>query len=122
MDRRHFLLASFLVLVVLTVLDFVGIFYSLYWRIWWYDIPAHILGGICVALGAAWLQVLYHKTPTLLFCVVAALGVGIAWEIFEASFALTQFPQDTLDTIKDLLDDTIGGAIVGRIVTRLRHS
>ena len=95
-----------------------GIFYFLYWRVWWYDIPAHILGGMSVALGAAWLQTLYRKSPTLFFCIAAALVVGIAWEVFEATFGLTNFPADTLDTIKDLCDDVIGGVIVAYIATR----
>ncbi len=118
MYGRRFLFNSFFVLVVLTLLNLVGIIFSLYWRLWWYDIPAHVLGGVSVALAAAWLQAIRGERPTFLFCISAVFAVGVAWEIFEAVSGLTQFPQDTVDTIKDLCDDVIGGLITLLLIYR----
>ena len=119
-NRRRFLFLSFSILVFLTALNLVGITFSLYWRIWWFDIPAHALGGISVALGAAWLSTVRGRAPTFLFCIGATILVGVAWEIFEATFHLTEFPQDTLDTIKDLCMDTTGGVLAFLFVRMFR--
>src|SRR3954470_18605520 len=83
--RKHFLLACQLgVLGILVVWHIMlGLGLELYWKLWWWDIIAHMLGGLWVALGAAWVAASFGQRISILNCVLAALGVGIAWEVFE---------------------------------------
>ena len=109
--RRRFLFASCAVLAILLAVDLAGLSYSLYWSIWWYDIPVHIIGGAGIALLAAWALALKGKQPSFFACMLMVLIAGLGWEVFEAYFGLTEFPQDTIDTIKDLCDDVLGGSV-----------
>ncbi|MCF7865464.1 MAG: hypothetical protein K9M11_03090 [Candidatus Pacebacteria bacterium] len=84
----------------------------LYWTYKWVDVPMHILGGIMAGLFTlVFLRYLSLK-ETLLYTFIGVMAVGISWEILEVYFRV-----DTLnfwywiDTVKDLLDDTIGGFI-----------
>ncbi len=58
---------------------------------------------------------------TFVQCILIALVVGVAWEIFEYIFDIggSNFMSYQLDTVKDLFDDMIGGAIAGYIAKKL---
>ena len=100
----------------------------LYYLLWWFDIPMHILGGIWVALTS--LVIYYHTgwihrhDRSASFVVAAMLGatlvVGILWEVFE--FSVEHFVKlndnGVFDTLKDLLDDMIGATIASVIFIR----
>lgn len=108
MPRQSFLFSSFFVLALVALINLTGIAFSLYWRLWWYDIPPHLLGGVAAALTAMWFETLLRGRIRFSLCIILVLMIGIAWELFEFSFALTSFPRDTADTIKDLAVDTLG--------------
>ena len=38
-------------LSVLAALHFIALSLYLYWQVWWFDIPMHLLGGFTVVLG-----------------------------------------------------------------------
>ena len=84
--------------------------------IWYYDLIAHFLGGICLALSALYIL----KNPKYIILITFILGV--MWEIYEWYFNLTGHPfgsyEYNFDTIKDLIVDTIGAAFVWYIVSR----
>lgn len=77
----------------------------------------HILGGFMVGLfiQTAMDHIDHAKVNKRRFfiAVLSALAVGIVWEITEVYFGLTAglSPTSRLDTIKDIIDDIIGGAL-----------
>lgn len=110
------LYAQLFILIVLVVLNIgYGIEKGLYFVIWWWDIPTHFLGGVWGGLFAAWFLEHWTKRITVAECAFIALGIGIGWEIFEYVFQLEKsiFMSYWLDTSKDLLLDTLGGALAG---------
>lgn len=111
MYARRLLFAQLITAAVLTVFTWVAVTYFLYWRIWWFDMPMHILGGLYAALLAAWL-VAYRGSPiSLPLCLLFALLTGIVWEIFEYSEGITNayhFNYIT-DVFKDVVIGLIGG-------------
>lgn len=99
-----------------------AMYYNLYIKLWWYDIPMHILGGIWVAL--MFFYWFYERNEILkkengfLNNIIFALGFvalfGTFWELYEYSFDtfFTDLHLQTLsDTLKDLVDDLMGGLL-----------
>jgi len=120
--QRKLLHAQLFVLVILGILDItLGIGFDFYRAIWWWDIPAHLLGGLWAGFFGAWLLVLRRGRPLLLYCIGAAIVLGIAWELFEVVSGLTHFPADTLDTVKDIFIDVVGGAAAGYRVAHIKR-
>ena len=112
------LYAQLAILVVLALLNIsYGIGQGLYESIWWWDIPAHLLGGVWVGLFAAWVVQLRSGRFSPLYSIGAALGVGIGWELFEHYFSLGHNPHFSYwaDTIKDVVMDVVGGALAGYV-------
>ncbi len=96
----------------------------LYYLLWWFDIPMHMLGGMWVALTS--LVVYYHlgfhrhdrSTAFVVTAMLAAtLVIGILWEVFEYSVEHFVKLNDNgvFDTLKDLMDDMIGAVIASVI-------
>lgn len=116
-------LAALLVLVLVLV----GQLFSLEGYIRWFgwgNILLHIVGGLGIGLfvcglvksfGQSW-----NNKKTIV--VMATLGVGIVWELFEGYFGIAGARFGTqayyFDTTKDLIDDIIGGAIAAFLVCR----
>jgi hypothetical protein len=79
----------------------------------------HILGGIGIALSLFWFFKTLNKgvadkdiyTKVVIFTVVA----GLIWEGIETYYNIAGAPVGTIayyvDTIKDLIDDTLGSFI-----------
>ncbi len=97
----------------------------LYYLLWWFDIPMHIMGGLWVALMS--LVIYYHtsyfkrKDRSVAFVISFALAstmiIGLFWEVFE--FSVEHFVKlndnGLLDTLKDLVDDLIGASLATAI-------
>jgi hypothetical protein len=95
-----------------------GIWSGLYLAVWPYDIFMHVLGGLSIGLFVAaaardfmpW--ILKHRK---LFIALAVFAAGFIWELFEIHYNIAGYPFGTrlyfIDTIKDLIDDVIGGFI-----------
>lgn len=118
---RLYLLAL-LVLAVLLVGHSLGISDGFYLSIKSYDIFAHILGGVGIGFFTA--GVLRTLLPgmvknTVLTTILIVFIVGLGWEAFEVYFNIAGYPFGTklyyIDTVKDLVDDVIGGAIAALI-------
>lgn len=97
---------------------------GLYYRIDSYDIFMHILGGVGIGLFAAALlrsyrSGMYFSKKNVVYMVVI---VGIVWELFEIYYQITGHPLWTelyyIDTVKDLIDDTIGGTFIAWVLGR----
>lgn len=75
----------------------------------------HTFGGLIIGLCILWiLQKINTKVPPHLyiwFVVLGVLVVGMGWELFEVFTGLTDISKDLIDTIQDLICDTVGGLI-----------
>ena len=111
---------ALLILISLSILHYIGMRYFLYIKISWYDIMTHIMGGMAIFLSLYWCMKTYFihnyisNNPWLI--IVITTIIGVLWEVMEWYFDITIAPVNTLlykiDTIKDLLDDTLGAVIV----------
>jgi hypothetical protein len=114
--RNLFGLAILFFAALIAGLNLLALKYFLFWRLWWFDIPMHILGGFIIGSIALWL-VAYEvpisirlKINRLLVAILVTLVIGIAWEIFEYQVGITKGePGYWFDTVHDVIDDVIGG-------------
>ena len=116
-ERLLKILAAIVVLVA--VLHITATIFDLYWRLWWFDIPLHLLGGVFSGLFVVWVcffsGYLPFRTPRrrVLFwsAIFGAVAIGAGWEVFEGLFHIVANPffSYAFDTAKDLLMDTLGG-------------
>lgn len=106
---RNLLFAQFGILAILAGLHLVGTVNFLYWRLPWFDLPSHFLGGLWSGLFAAWVLSLRGMTPRVLACTAVALALGLFWESFEVSNGIIDFPADVMDAVKDVFVGTLGG-------------
>ncbi|MEK7195649.1 MAG: hypothetical protein AAB659_00150 [Patescibacteria group bacterium] len=113
--------------LVLFGVHFTAVFYSLYWKIRWVDIPMHFSGGVLVGLVFLWLVEMYpqqFKLPSnfwaraLLIVSFGAL-MGVVWEFTEFTYGLVAIgnglrpaQQGVADTMGDLFFDIIGAFTV----------
>ncbi|MBI1999573.1 MAG: hypothetical protein HYS74_02940 [Parcubacteria group bacterium] len=120
MLRQHaFLFSIFAALVILAGFHLGGLFAAWYLRFTWLDASVHFLGGVWISGMFLWflrLSGLVKRPRTwprpLLFIgvAVAALAVGILWELFELAIggASVAEPDYAFDTATDLIADTLG--------------
>jgi hypothetical protein len=113
MQTRRLLFAQFFAVLLLAALTQIAIAEYLYWRIWWFDIPMHVLGGFWAGLFGAWMLRIFGLEVSMLRCMLFALAVGVVWEVFEYYSGLTDFMyiSYSADVAKDLVMDVIGGAL-----------
>ncbi len=124
MDRKfpYWILAALGLL--LAVVNAFAIYHHLFFYIWWLDIPLHLLGGLWIGLLVLAYYAPRFREPDLLSdpavlrtAVIAALVVGLFWEVFE--FSLDRFivinTHDMHDTLDDLLNDVIGAVFAAEI-------
>lgn len=100
---------------ILAALHNLAIWLYLYWRLEWFDIAMHVLGGIVVALGVYTLRDLrVLPTPWLSTAgvMVIVLCVALAWEVFEVYAGVTidvdYYPDTALDVVMGLTGGLIG--------------
>ena len=110
---------ALLILISLFIFHYIGMKYFLYIKISWYDIMAHIMGGMAIFLSLYWCMKTYFNDNYILnntwLIIIITIIIGVLWEVMEWYFDITIAPVNTLvykiDTIKDLLDDTLGAII-----------
>ncbi len=87
----------------------------------WYglDVFMHILGGIGLALAIYWTSTTFFKSQptTFLSIILMTFLAGTIWELIELHYNIAGAPIGTLryyvDSVKDLLNDTLGAIFVG---------
>src|SRR3989344_5334219 len=118
-------------LLLITAILFLGGFTGGYWGNRWYiesgNSYFHLAGGLVIALlTASYYNSEFQKIsqPLRFFCILAiVMGVGVLWEFHEyllSEIVNKSFMGDLPDTIKDLLMDTLGGAL-GAILDSFRR-
>lgn len=132
MYRKWLLLAGVVDLFILSLLDRIAFHYYLYWRLGWFDIVMHLIGGAAIGLVSAyayweWQKERFpansHKGNSLVanrqlffrlnlgFILIAGLG----WEIFEVWVdRIVRF--NLINVSKDLLFGIIGSLLAGLFV------
>lgn len=93
--------------------------FSIYWTVEGYDSIMHAFGGFIGALLVIYTlqkigispQSLPKKIILLLFVVISVIAVGSIWELWEIFVGFTDPFTDMLDTISDLIMDTLGSII-----------
>jgi hypothetical protein len=96
--------------------------FSIYWTVEGYDSVMHAFGGFIGSLMVIYTlqkigispQTISKKVILLLFVMVSVIAVGSIWELWEIFVGFTDPFTDLVDTISDLIMDTIG-SIVGFI-------
>lgn len=109
----------FALAVIVATLHMLALKLYLYWTTDWFDIPMHFLGGLLVGLVVIFICYVsgYVRMPTMHRGVMIAvilggvLLVGVAWEVWEIFVGFTDMATDQVDTILDLIMDTIGGIV-----------
>lgn len=125
-DRLRKILIWMLVFIFL--LDAAALYFFLFWRINWFDMFLHFLGGAWIGLFTVWFLYFsggvrnFPKMPCFLIFLsvlsTAALA-GVLWEFFEFLFdqfvgrgQVDLFQIGVRDTMSDLLFDLIGGVTI----------
>ena len=84
----------------------------LYWTYRWVDIPMHILGGIMAGLFTFVFLRITQQPENMKNQKIRVQLVEVDWEILELLYKVDALStRYWIDTIKDLIDDTIGGFI-----------
>ena len=116
MPNHRLLFTSLVFVVAIAALHVVASRYYLYWTMWWFDIPMHVLGGMWISIMTLWLLVRLRQEmrekwqAVIVFLMV--IGVGVLWELFEAGYLdIMHEPGYVFDTLSDLLNDLCGGAL-----------
>lgn len=103
-----------LIAVIVIALHAGASYFSWYWIFRWFDIPMHIMGGVFAGYAG---MVIYmfktgRKNPALWVPLLGALIVGILWELLEHAYGVAGLDAvNRFDTIKDVVDDMMGGVI-----------
>ncbi|MBI5449340.1 hypothetical protein HY948_03430 [Candidatus Gottesmanbacteria bacterium] len=119
-----FMLVFILLIVFLVILD---ANLHLIANTWWYDVLLHILGGTWIGTLFIYLfsyrRHFFDGKKNFLYSLAVIVGfaalMGVLWELYEFGFDQTigtnlslPLTQPNLgDTMKDLLDDILGGVI-----------
>ena len=113
------LLTTFFAAAAVAAVHLTAIEHQLYFHLYWFDMLAHFLGGVFVALAAAVSLHLFGTRVTLFTGALAACVAGIGWEIFEyiSGFPTSVWMSYVADTSKDLIIDVCGG-VVGAYIAR----
>ena len=101
-------------IILLALLNFFGSLFHWYEIVWWFDMPMHFIGGVCVMyiavviFGAA--PATEHVGRYLYRCVGVGIALGLAWEVLE--FILYKYSGGSvfipLDSLSDVLFDIAG--------------
>lgn len=81
----------------------------IYWKHRWFDTPMHVFGGITIA---AFLVSLIGSHPRPRMFIICAGFTFIGWEVIEYIAKLPQPAGYLLDTIHDMVNDSIGATLV----------
>ncbi|MFH0755199.1 MAG: hypothetical protein V1910_00835 [bacterium] len=121
MFKQKIFIISFIVLVLIAVLNYFGAKFYLYWAHKWYDIPMHILGGLWISTFFLSLYTYFNKknliiisrTKIIYLTFFVLLFIIILWEIFELFGKMTFLTDNEywVDTIQDIFNGYLGGII-----------
>ena len=113
MINKKTILYSILLAVTFLISEFIFNPSKLYFEIKWFDIIMHILGGFLLTgfvYNVSYINKILNKNKMFLILFALVLFIGILWEISE--YIRDIYGNNVwggwIDTIKDLIDDSIG--------------
>lgn len=113
-------------LSVLAVLHFIALALFLYWQVWWFDIPMHLLGGASIVFGLHTLADLRIAPRTfatsLVNMLIIVFGIAIAWEMFQYTVTEVLKHNYLSDTLGDIITGLVGALVGYTVGTRLQAS
>src|SRR5437868_3152383 len=127
LQKNRPLIVLLCLILLVAILHFFGFYFQLYWRTTWFDHVVHILGSIWIVILVFSLPSIYRSRMSVLqkflISLIAALSVGILWELFEVKTGVTVVTDRgyMLDTLGDLLSDVIGGILGGIYIVKHAH-
>lgn len=115
-----------ILLVLIAVVNALATFFYWYWRLRWFDMPMHFLGGVWVSGLVIWFRYFSNNllVPPQTFRELCLIGAGVAflvglgWEVYELamSVALGGHINAMRDTLSDLCFDVLGGIFSAGVV------
>lgn len=130
--NKNLFIFLFALIILIAGLNEIALNFFLYWRVWWFDIMMHFLGGLWIGLTTLWIylssgyikNINKEKFFILFLSISAVLIIGIGWEVFEylidAHIGMKQGYWS--DTIQDLVMDTLGAIIAATIIFNLEFA
>ncbi len=88
----------------------------LYWFLWWYDGLLHFIAGIVLGLAYIYFVPIFFarrsRIANLLLFTLWIAAIGLGWEVFEYAYNISVSIEGYMvDTITDVVADTIGGIL-----------
>jgi hypothetical protein len=117
MHRPALFLTQTAVVLLVAAVHLSALQWYLYWYYPWLDLFSHFLGGLWIALASAWLLSYVAREVTVLRLILAAMVIGVAWEVFEVFAGIPREANFAFDTSLDLTMDFIG-ALAGFALAR----
>ena len=126
--RKNVLIFILFLAGLVAILNYVAIDNFLYWRFWWFDILMHFLGGLLIGLMSLWAYFYsdffknskVEKNILIIISLISVWFIGVGWEIFEILIEPEYFKEGyILDTILDLVMDTLGAIVAGLILLKI---
>lgn len=133
MNKQPFPKPLLVLILVILVLQIIATLFYWYWRISWFDMLMHFIGGFWVGLVALWVLFLSGKfalrvrpTTVSLFAVgiLGTLTIAVLWEVFEYGVRLLipqWAPYSVSDTLSDLLFGFLGGIVASFVFIKKRY-
>ncbi|MBU1557840.1 hypothetical protein KKC45_02665 [Patescibacteria group bacterium] len=118
----------FILVLSIAILNTIGNELFLYWKLWWFDIIMHFLGGLWVGMSALWIYYFsgffgnLRKDPPFIFLLsfLSVLAIGLGWEVFEFLIEIDFSNHYVSDTALDLIMDIVGGIIASIMFLRVK--
>jgi len=124
MEENRYPRFLLVLIIVIAVLNWLATVFSLYWRVGWFDMPMHFLGGAWVSATTLWFFILSGRFAmkdkyksilyTYLLSVVSVIIIGGVWELFEfgVDIAVLSIAQNNIiDTASDMMFDILGALV-----------
>lgn len=118
MLKRPLFLETFVLLIIVGVLNYIANLYHLYWSTNEFDSVVHFFGGAALSAAFLWFYFfsgLFNPPQRklknfLLVSVFGAMFVAVSWEIFELFLgeAMMKKAEYPFDTMLDLIMDFLG--------------
>lgn len=115
--------------MVISVMHGIAMYFFLYWRMEWIDMPMHFLGGLLLGVLTLWLFYFSDKVTMpensrwfILFIILGGVALGgTLWEFSEFGIDYFWFKNNfdlrnqlgVQDTMGDLFFDLTGGLMAG---------
>ncbi len=96
----------------------------LYWKVWWFDLPMHFLGGVVIALLAFTLydlRIIPRSFISLFKVMLFVMLAAVIWEIYEYLAGTVYASNYILDTATDLFMGLSGGFIGYYVASKIRN-